>query len=121
MTVVDVAAPTIVLGFGPDTRFVQLRNHLKALGFRIVQTADLREIRQYVVDNDVEMVVLPVEDYTESGFLTCAKIKSALPETPVVLYGPQDAEFERFAHFVGALGYIHELQSTEEIVKALAI
>ncbi len=64
-------------------------------------------------------VVLPVQPGTESGLLTCAKLVRDLPMCRVVLVGPADEEFERFALFAGASAYVVEGAPGDELIRAV--
>jgi len=49
--------------------------------------------------------VLPTASTGESAMLTCAKLRYELPETRLVVVGPQDDALARFARFAGANDY----------------
>src|SRR5262245_28636177 len=95
-------APRLVLGGRAFAS--RLAGHLRDLGWDVHTAADAAEVRDLVQRKKPYAVLLPIDFGGESGYLTCAKLRQALPRVKVVLVGSEKTtEAERFARFVGAV------------------
>jgi CheY-like chemotaxis protein len=94
-------APRLILGGRAFA--ARMAAHLRDLGWDVHAAADGAEARRLALRKRPYAVLLPVDAEGESGYLTCAKLRQALPRVKVVLVGRErTAEAERFAGFVGA-------------------
>lgn len=112
-------SPKIIVGIH-GTAALQLEHTFKQLGWRVRAAADADEARMFASKCRAAVVVLPVSQFAESGFLTCAKLVAAMPKTRVWLVGPADEELERFALFAGAAGYLPEGVSAGEMAVVMS-
>jgi DNA-binding response OmpR family regulator len=81
----------------------RLADHFRDLGWDVYIAADGAEARRLAQRKRPYAVLLSIDAEGESGYLTCAKLRQALPRVKVVLVGrEQSMEAERFAGFVGA-------------------
>ena len=82
---------------------IPLAAHLRDLGWDVHTAADAAEVLHLALRKKPYAVLLPIEAQGESGYLSCAKLRQALPRVKVVLVGSEKTtEAERFAGFVGA-------------------
>lgn len=95
-------APGLLLGGGP--RFDgRVAAHFREAGWVVHTAACGAEVLTLALRKNPAAVVLPTDVDGESGFLTCAKLRHALPGVRVVLVGPtRTPGAERLAGFLGA-------------------
>ena len=115
------AAPKLVIGLihGELARALEL--HFRAAGWRVCSADTTAEVRAKAHGGRAAAVVLPAGVCAgESGFLTCAKLKKALPNARVILVGSPADGCERFARFAGAVAYLPPTASAAEMVQTIS-
>jgi len=111
--------PKIIVAL-TGTIALKLEHTFRQIGWRVKAAAGANETRATAERCRASVVVLPIEQFEESGFLTCAKLVAAMPKTKVWLVGPSEEEHERFALFAGAAGYLPEGMSVLEMAEAMS-
>ncbi len=111
--------PKIIVAL-TGTRALQLEHAFRQMGWRVSAANGADETRVTAERCRAAVVVLPVSQFAESGFLTCAKLVAAMPKTRVWLVGPAEEELERFALFAGAAGYLSDGMTVPEMADAMS-
>ncbi len=111
--------PKIIVGM-TGTKALKIEHAFRQLGWRVSAADGATETRALAQKCRAAVVVLGVDQFAESGFLTCAKLVLEMPEASVWLVGPAEEELERFALFAGAAGYLPEGMSTAEMAEVMS-
>ena len=111
--------PKIIVGL-TGTTALKLEHTFRQMGWRVSAANGAAETRATAQRCRAAVVVLPVSQFAESGFLTCVKLVAAMPKTRVWLVGPADEEHERFALFAGAVGYLSEGMSVQDMAEIMS-
>ena len=98
-------APQMVIGGGIHQLPPNVSRQLRLRGWQLHVASDAAAARRMARQLQPEVVVLPTASTGESAMLTCAKLRYELPETRLVVVGPQDDALARFARFAGANDY----------------
>jgi hypothetical protein len=68
---------------------------------------------------EADLIILGVDLFEESGWLTCAKVSGELPLTRVILVGDgPDPRAEELAHFAGARAFVLRQDGVPALVRA---
>ena len=102
------------------TTALKLEHAFRQLCWRVSAANGADDTRLTAERCRAAVVVLPVSQFAESGFLTCVKLVAAMPKTRVWLVGPAEEEQERFALFAGAAGYLSEGMSVPDMADAMS-
>jgi DNA-binding response OmpR family regulator len=102
MAAMNLAARNVVLALpeSPVTR--ETAERLRASGWRVHRVADGEALRRLACRMTPEVVVLPADGTDESGWLTCAKLLTAIPRPRVIVVGELTADAAELARFIGA-------------------
>jgi hypothetical protein len=92
-----------------------VESRLTRLGWSIVTANGPDAARKVARDTRPTSVVL----LAANGVLTCAKLSRELPQTRIVVIGPDDPRTERYARFAGATEYLPITASSEQLLGAL--
>ncbi len=111
--------PKIIVAL-TGTTALKLEHAFRQMGWRVSAATGAEETRATAQRCRAAVVVLPVSQFAETGFLTCAKLVAAMPKTRVWLVGPAEEELERFALFAGAAGYLTEGMSVPDMAEAMS-
>ena len=111
--------PKIIVGL-TGTTALKLEHSFRQMGWRVSAATGADGIRALAERCRAAVVVLPVAQFAESGFLTCAKLVAAMPKARVWLVGPPEEELERFALFAGAAGYLPDGMSVGEMAELMS-
>jgi DNA-binding response OmpR family regulator len=111
--------PRLILGLGVSGLAAAVDAHFRTLGWDVGRAASAEEAAEMALRTRANAVVLTAEPLTESGVLSCAKLKIGRPATRIVLVGPEDARLARFARFAGAASYLPERTGAPAIVRAV--
>ena len=111
--------PKIIVGLRGTTA-LKIEHAFRQMGWRVSAADGADETRAVAERCRAAVVILPVSQFAESGFLTCAKLVAAMPKTRVWLVGPAEEELERFALFAGAAGYFSENSSVRDMAEAMS-
>jgi CheY-like chemotaxis protein len=111
--------PRLVVGGGP--RFASdLADHFRKQGWDVHTAGTGPEVLRLALRKRPAAVLLPTDAGGESGYLTCAKLRRALPRVRLVLVGPtRTPEAEKFAGFVGA-AFAAETDDPAAVAQAVA-
>ena len=112
-------APRLVLGLGLSGLASAVEAHFRNLGWEVLRSDDGDEAGRQAHRMRTTAVVLSMAPATESGLLTCAKIRLTRPTARVVLVGPEGQQFARYARFAGAVGYVPDSASVAAIARAV--
>ena len=112
-------SPKIIVGL-TGTNALKLEHVFRQMGWRVSAAHGADETRIVAERCRAAVVVLPVGQFGESGFLTCVKLVAAMPKTRVWLVGPAEEEHERFALFAGAAGYLPDGMSAAEMAEVMS-
>lgn len=93
-------APRVVLAGGPGFA-VRAAEYLYLMGLDVISAGSAEALHSLANRSRTAAVVLPVESTSESGFLTCAKLRIVRPKLKVVLVGSPTARSLKFARFLG--------------------
>ncbi len=111
--------PKIIVGM-TGTTALKLEHAFRQMGWRVSAADGASETRAMAHKCRASAVVLHVDQFAESGFLTCAKLVLEMPKTQVWLVGPAEEELERFALFAGAAGYLPVGMSVLEMAEVMS-
>jgi len=111
--------PKIIVAL-TGTIALKLEHAFRQMGWRVSAASGADETRIVAERCRAAVVVLPVAQFAESGFLTCVKLVAAMPKTRVWLVGPAEEEHERFALFAGAAGYLPDGISVAEMAEVMS-
>lgn len=111
--------PKIIVAL-TGTTALKLEHAFRQMGWRVSAASGADETRLVAERCRAAVVVLPVSQFAESGFLTCVKLVAAMPKTRVWLVGPAEEEHERFALFAGAVGYLPDGMSVAEMAEEMS-
>ena len=111
--------PKIIVGLRGTTA-LKIEHAFRQMGWRVSAADGADETRAVAERCRAAVVILPVSQFAESGFLTCAKLVAAMPKTRVWLVGPAEEELERFALFAGATGYFSDSSSVRDMAEAMS-
>ena len=111
--------PKIIVGM-TGTKALKIEHAFRQLGWRVSAADGATETRALAHKCRASVVVLHVDQFAESGFLTCAKLVLEMPAASVWLVGPAEEELERFALFAGAAGYLPDGMSTAEMAELMS-
>ena len=111
--------PKIIVGMS-GTKALKIEHAFRQMGWRVSAADGGTETRVLAQKCRASVVVLHVDQFAESGFLTCAKLVLDMPKASVWLVGPADEELERFALFAGAAGYLADGMSTAEMAELMS-
>ena len=111
--------PKIIVGLRGTTA-LKIEHAFRQMGWRVSAADGADETRAVAERCRAAVVILPVSQFAESGFLTCAKLVAAMPKTRVWLVGPAEEELERFALFAGAAGYFSDSLSVRDMAEAMS-
>jgi DNA-binding NarL/FixJ family response regulator len=100
--------------------------YLRQLEWKVTATDSAASVRDWAQALAPQIVLLADRLPDESGYLTCAKLKSEFPECRVLLlaekFSPEDV---RFAEFAGAEGVIRRSDGVkglaERLMEAVAV
>ncbi len=107
-------APKLVLSRDLGEMALAIESHFRALGWCVKIAEDAANARKLA--SKAQAVVLLSLALPESGFLSCAKLKTANPHARIVLVGPESESMERYARYVGATGYVSEATPIAEVI-----
>src|SRR5262245_2622517 len=101
------ARPCLIVGHGDEVHTAQISRAFRRLGWDVYPARTGPEARRLANMLQPDMVVLATDLDGESGWLTCEKITSEVPDARVFLVGdttePRNVEF---AAFVGAVALV---------------
>jgi hypothetical protein len=112
-------APRLILGLGVSGLAAAVDAQFRTLGWDVARAGSAEEAAELALRSRATAVVLTAEPLTESGVLSCAKLKIGRPGTRIVLVGPEDARLARYARFAGAVNYLPERCGAPAIVRAV--
>jgi len=107
-------APKLVLSRDLGEMALAMETHFRALGWCVKIAEDAANARKLAAK--AQAVVMRSLAAPESGFLSCAKMKTANPHARIVLVGPENESMERFARYVGATGYVSETTPLADVI-----
>ena len=107
----------VVLGGGPGfaTRTVE---HLREHGWDVCGAETDADLHSLTLRKNPVAVLLPVEATTESGYLTCAKLRLMRPKLRIILVGEPTPRAQLLAGFVGA-GIVSEDEAADAVLKLI--
>jgi hypothetical protein len=93
----------VVFGIKPNGFAKFAADRLRASGYEIAFAPSAEDARRSAVGRVDTAVVVPLATEAEGGFLTMAKIVTALPTAKVILVAPAaDERISQFAEFIDA-------------------
>lgn len=111
--------PKVIIGAVGAELAEGLAHCFAKLGWRVAQVHDGEDASRLAKKCKANAVFLPVDSFTESGFLACAKLVRGQPKTRVVLVGEDSIENEQFARFAGAAGYVTPTTLPAEVASVI--
>jgi DNA-binding NarL/FixJ family response regulator len=109
--------PRLVLAHAERGYFTHARGWFRTLGIEVVVARSAQETHTLTHLLDPCVVVMADRLPDESGFLTCAKIKTDHPDCKVILLGQEATSTNfRFAVFAGAELFMHPAHDWKHVV-----
>jgi hypothetical protein len=93
----------VLFGFKPTPQLQDIAEKLRARGYEVAFLPTAEHARRGAVGRTDTAIVVPLASEADGGFLTTAKIVTALPTAKVVLVSPfEDDRVRQFAEFIDA-------------------
>jgi DNA-binding response OmpR family regulator len=109
--------PKVLLAHHSHLFRTKVRKPFRRQGVDLTVTSSAQAAHLLVRSLDPDVTILDARLRDESGFLTCAKLRSAYPTGRVVIVGRRlTSEERRFARFCGAEASVEELMGVEALV-----
>lgn len=114
--------PRVILAHAGPATFAALERALRRRGVAVLRAASGPDARRLARRHPEALVALEADLPTESGWLTCAKLKLDAPDAHVILIGPRtDAEAADYAAFVGAASYVRPTDAPAAILAEVGL
>jgi DNA-binding response OmpR family regulator len=112
--------PELILSHRDPRHAALLGEAFRQRGFCVHPARAGWEVRALAQSLVAPTVLLSTEQLEESGWLTCAKLRSEQPHLRIFLVAPTvTAERRRFALFVGAAGLLGHQDDPRAVVRAV--
>jgi DNA-binding response OmpR family regulator len=114
-----ISSPNVIFALSNSDLRRSVASLLEARGWRFRHIQQQDALRRKVSKMFPAVVVLPVENKMESGWLMCAKLRMGQPHLRVILIGKVTPENERLAEFVGAEKLLPEDVGCRTLIAAI--
>jgi DNA-binding response OmpR family regulator len=112
--------PDLILSHRDPRHAALLGEAFRLRGFHVHTARAGWEVRALAQDLVSPTILLGTEQLEESGWLTCAKLRSEQPHLRVFLVAATvTPEWRRFAAFVGAAGLLGQQDDPRAVVRAV--
>jgi len=112
--------PCLIVGHGDEIHAAQIGRAFRRLGWDVYPARTGPEARRLALMLQPDMVVLTTDLEGETGWLTCEKIMTEVPQAKVFLVGdtsePRNVEF---AAFVGAVALVPQEMTAQALVEEI--